>query len=82
MAATNTADIVVDEKLHGPDHIEKTQQTVAIDNIQVLGLSSEDAEFYTSYPPEARKKLLWKVRPIPPTCYEAVTNKLPRLTSV
>jgi hypothetical protein len=67
MAATNRADIVVDEKIHDPDHIEKTQQTVAIDNIQVLGLSSEDADFYTNYPPEARKKLLWKVRPLPRT---------------
>ncbi|KAL6231499.1 hypothetical protein BDW75DRAFT_247851 [Aspergillus navahoensis] len=61
MAAANAADIVVDEKLHGPDHIEKTPQTVTIDNIQVLGLSPGDAEFYTNYPPEARKKLLWKV---------------------
>ncbi|KAL2870226.1 putative MFS transporter [Aspergillus lucknowensis] len=52
---------VVDEKAHDPDHVEKVLHTVAIDNIQVLGLSSEDAEFYTSYPPEARKKLLRKV---------------------
>ncbi|KAL4922530.1 major facilitator superfamily domain-containing protein [Aspergillus aurantiobrunneus] len=52
---------VVDEKFHDPSHVEKVVNTVAIDNIQVLGLRQEDAEFYTSYPPEARKKLLWKV---------------------
>ncbi|KAL4974847.1 major facilitator superfamily domain-containing protein [Aspergillus desertorum] len=35
MTATNTADTIVDEKLHDPDHVEKTPQTFAIDNIQV-----------------------------------------------
>ncbi|KAL4804263.1 major facilitator superfamily domain-containing protein [Aspergillus unguis] len=57
---SNNLDIV-DERLHDPGRIEKAVNTVAIDNIQVLGLRAEDAEFYTSYPPEARKKLLWKI---------------------
>ncbi|KAL4867351.1 hypothetical protein BDV12DRAFT_171507 [Aspergillus spectabilis] len=65
MATTNSdrpADVgVLDEKLHDPDHVEKVMHTVAIDNMQVLGLRAEDAEFYTNYPPEARKRLLWKV---------------------
>ncbi|KAL3488810.1 major facilitator superfamily domain-containing protein [Aspergillus germanicus] len=52
---------VVDEKLYDPDHVEKVPRAVAIDNFQVLGLRPEDAEFYTNYPPEARKKLLRKV---------------------
>ncbi|KAL2818818.1 putative MFS transporter [Aspergillus cavernicola] len=51
----------IDEKLHGPDHVEKVLRTVQIDNFQVLGLRPEDADFYTNYPPEARKKLLRKV---------------------
>ncbi|KAL4948868.1 major facilitator superfamily domain-containing protein [Aspergillus filifer] len=54
-------DIIVDEKMHDPDHVEKVMQTVAIDNIQVLGLRTEDAEFYTNFPPERRKKMLWKI---------------------
>jgi hypothetical protein len=57
-----TTDVdVMDEKLHDPDHVEKVLRTVAIDNIQVLGLRPDDAEFYMNYPPEARKKLLRKV---------------------
>ncbi|KAL4929149.1 putative MFS transporter [Aspergillus undulatus] len=64
MAAPTTdrsADIVVDEKMHDPDHVEKVMHTVAIDNIQVLGLRVEDAEFYTNFPAERRKKMLWKI---------------------
>jgi hypothetical protein len=57
---------VVDEKLYDPDHVEKVSRAVAIDNFQVLGLRPEDAEFYTNYPPEARKKLLRKVRTLNP----------------
>jgi hypothetical protein len=51
---------IADEK-HYEDHVESVTNIVAIDNIQVLGLSAEDAEFYTNFSPERRKKLLRKV---------------------
>ncbi|KAF7164714.1 hypothetical protein CNMCM6106_001126 [Aspergillus hiratsukae] len=51
---------IADEKAC-EDHVETVTNIVAIDNIQVLGLSAEDAEFYASFPPERKKKLLHKV---------------------
>lgn len=39
----------------------KPHQIVQIDNFQVLGLHPEDAEFYTSYSEERRKKVIRKV---------------------
>lgn len=49
----------VDER---PDSIqEKPHQIVQIDNIQVLGLHPDDAEFYNNFSPERRKKVIHKV---------------------
>lgn len=42
-------------------HETKAHQIVQIDNFQVLGLHSEDAEFYTNYSEEKRKKVIRKV---------------------
>lgn len=39
----------------------KAPQMVKIDNFQVLGLAPEDADFYTNYPEEKRKRVLRKV---------------------
>jgi hypothetical protein len=41
--------------------IEKQTAVVQIDQFQVLGMSREDADFYTSYPAEKRKTLVRKV---------------------
>lgn len=40
---------------------EKQPQARTIANIRVLGLSNEDADFYESYDPEARKALVRKI---------------------
>lgn len=50
----------VDQKRESLD-VEKPAQMVTIENIQVLGLSSEDVDFYTNYPEEKRKKVIHKV---------------------
>ncbi|KAF1848174.1 MFS general substrate transporter [Cucurbitaria berberidis CBS 394.84] len=50
----------VDEK-PGSTHAEKPHQIVQIDNIQVLGISPEDADFYMNFSPEKRKKVIHKV---------------------
>jgi hypothetical protein len=51
---------ISDEK-HYEDHVESVTNIVTIDSIRVLGLSTEDAEFYANFSPERRKKLLRKV---------------------
>lgn len=51
---------IADEK-HFKDHVETVSNIVTIDNIRVLGLSADDAEFYTNFPVERKKKLLRKV---------------------
>ncbi|KAH6887432.1 major facilitator superfamily domain-containing protein [Thelonectria olida] len=40
---------------------EKATHVQTIDNIRVLGLSNDDAEFYKSYTPAQRKKIMHKV---------------------
>lgn len=40
---------------------EKSSTILTIDNIQVLGLDPNDAQFYTSFPMERRKKMNRKV---------------------
>ncbi|KAL4898548.1 major facilitator superfamily domain-containing protein [Aspergillus ambiguus] len=52
---------LVDEKINNSDHVESVSHIVTIDNIQVLGLSPEDADFYIHFPPEKRKRMLWKI---------------------
>ncbi|EUC46479.1 hypothetical protein COCMIDRAFT_35841 [Bipolaris oryzae ATCC 44560] len=39
----------------------KAPQMVKIDNFQVLGLAPDDADFYTNYPEQKRKRVLRKV---------------------
>ncbi|GIJ99653.1 hypothetical protein Aspvir_003654 [Aspergillus viridinutans] len=51
---------IADEK-HYKDHVETVTNIVTIDNIRVLGLNADNAEFYTNFPVERRKKLLRKV---------------------
>lgn len=43
------------------DH-EKAPQARTIDNIRVLGLTDDDANFYNNVTPEARKAIIRKVR--------------------
>jgi hypothetical protein len=54
---------LADEKECTSENVENYAVVTTIDNIQVLGLPSDDADFYRSFPPEKRKKLLRKVRP-------------------
>lgn len=42
-------------------HEAKPNQIVQIENFSVLGLHPEDAEFYTNYSEEKRKKVIHKV---------------------
>ena len=61
MAAVEKNEIsLVDEK---SDSVQDTKphQIVQIDNFQVLGLHPDDAEFYTNYPEDKRKKIIHKV---------------------
>ncbi|KAL3458592.1 major facilitator superfamily domain-containing protein [Aspergillus heterothallicus] len=51
----------VDEKECSSENIENYAIVTTIDNIQVLGLPSEDANFYRSFPVERRKRLLRKI---------------------
>lgn len=43
-------------------NLEKAPTVRVVDNYQVLGLSQEDADFYNSWTPPMRKKLMHKVR--------------------
>lgn len=40
---------------------QKPHQIVHIENFQVLGLDPDDAEFYTTFPAEARARVIHKV---------------------
>ena len=61
MAAVEKNEIThVDEKSESVRD-EKHHQIVQIDNIQVLGLHSDDAEFYANYSEEKRKRVIRKV---------------------
>lgn len=57
----------VDEKPESV-HDAKPHQIVQIDNFQVLGLSPEDADFYTNYTEEQRKRVIHKVGETDKTC--------------
>lgn len=56
--ARSSIDKKVDEEA---THIESTANVTEIGSFRVLGLSSEDADFFTNYPEEARKKVFRKV---------------------
>ncbi len=43
------------------EDVEKTSRVHFIDNIRVLGLNEEDAEFYNSYSTEERRRVIRKV---------------------
>lgn len=61
MATIEKHDIsYVDEKSEFV-HDTKPHQIVHIDNFQVLGLRPDDADFYTNYSEEKRKKVIRKV---------------------
>lgn len=51
---------VIDD--HELTHLEAAAGIVEIDTFRVLGLNAEDAEFYTKYPEEKRKKVFRKVK--------------------
>lgn len=53
-------DIVMVDDREAPD-AEKAKVIHTIDNIRVLGLSEEDAQFYNSYTPKDRKRITRKV---------------------
>ena len=46
-----------------PDHahVEEAPTVIEIETFRVLGLSPEDADFYTNYPEEKRKRVIHKV---------------------
>ncbi|KAF4979162.1 hypothetical protein FZEAL_4590 [Fusarium zealandicum] len=46
---------------HTPSHVEKSPQAIEIGTFRVFGLDPEDADFYTNYPEEKRKKVFHKV---------------------
>lgn len=52
---------VADEKHRSSNHVEDYSNVTTIDNIQVLGLTPEDAEFYHDFTPEQRHTVLRKV---------------------
>lgn len=54
--ADNTKADIADENL-----FEKTPDARTIDGINVLGLSDDDVDFYTSYSPEKRRRTIRKV---------------------
>lgn len=57
-----TGDDLVDEKLTSTENAENYAAITTIDNFQVLGLSSVDADSYVSISAERRKKLMRKVK--------------------
>ncbi|KAJ5582998.1 hypothetical protein N7535_001618, partial [Penicillium sp. DV-2018c] len=52
---------LADEKVCTTENIEDYVNITTVDDIHVLGLSAEDAEFYSNFTPEKRKAVLWKV---------------------
>ena len=43
------------------ENLDGAPQVIEIDGFRVLGLSSDDADFYRNYPEEKRKKVMRKV---------------------
>ncbi|KAB8072469.1 putative MFS transporter [Aspergillus leporis] len=52
---------IADEKKHDSHHVESVTNIATVENIQVLGLSAEDVEFYTNFSTKQRTALLRKV---------------------
>lgn len=57
-----TAAAHLDEKSGSAEKVENCAIITTIDEIQVLGLSSEDASFYRSFSSERRRKVMRKAR--------------------
>ncbi|KAJ9491643.1 hypothetical protein VN97_g1570 [Penicillium thymicola] len=58
---TDRQNDLVDEKECSSENVENYAIITTIDNIQVLGLASEDADFYRNFSPEKRKGLIRKI---------------------
>ncbi|OQE20156.1 hypothetical protein PENFLA_c017G01681 [Penicillium flavigenum] len=58
---TDRQDDLIAEKECSSENVENYAIITTIDNIQVLGLASEDADFYRSFPPERRKRMIRKI---------------------
>ncbi len=71
---------VVDVKDEEAFHLESKARVLEIDTFRVCGLSEEDADFYTTYPEEGRKRVFRKVTYSLMSMTEAA-NMLGRLTS-
>jgi hypothetical protein len=52
----------VDIKDEEASHLENRAHVIEIDTFRVCGLSDEDADFYTNYPEQDRKKVFRKVK--------------------
>jgi hypothetical protein len=50
-----------DERSNSEPDVANQHQIIELDSFKVLGLSSEDADFYTAFSPSRRKKLLRKI---------------------
>lgn len=50
-----------EEALGHVENLDGVPQVIEIDGFRVLGISSEDADFYKNYSEEKRKKVLRKV---------------------
>jgi hypothetical protein len=50
-----------DERSNSEPEVANQHQIIELDNFKVLGLSPEDADFYTAFSPSRRKKLLRKI---------------------
>lgn len=53
---------LADEKLPSTENVENCAVITTIENFQVLGLSSVDANFYASFSAERKKELMRKVK--------------------
>lgn len=53
--------VMIDDTMVDNGNLEKAPTVREIDSYQVLGLSQEDADFYNSWTPQMRKKLMHKV---------------------
>jgi hypothetical protein len=63
MAENDKAEVVMIDDTNVDDvNLEKAPAVRVVDDYQVLGLSQEDADFYNSWTPAMRKKLMHKVQ--------------------
>ncbi|KAL4895493.1 major facilitator superfamily domain-containing protein [Aspergillus ambiguus] len=57
----NSRDDLADEKTGSCENVEHCAIITTIDNFQVLGLASEDADFYRNFSEERKKRVMQKV---------------------